>query len=305
MASRDSHQFPRADSSAAVYQRRRRAAGAALLAFAAVVVWGVSALGGGSEGGSNGTGFAARILKIGGIGPDSLLARQDVIETAAVASVYQQTPYIVRGGGGQKVVALTFDDGPSEWTPQILAILRKEGVGATFFSVGGVISTFGANSVAAHQAGYPVGDHTWSHPQMPSFSLADQKLEIDRTSDALTGLGLPKPSLYRPPYGAYDQTTLALLKKRKMLLVLWDVDTLDWSRPGADVIVQNALSQVQSGSIILMHDGGGDRTQTLAALPRIIAGLRQRGYQMVTVPTLLVEDPPRPGETPPAAGAGA
>jgi hypothetical protein len=140
---------------------------------------------------------------------------------------------------------------------------------------------------------------------METFSPSDQKLEIDRTVDAFTGLGLPKPSLYRPPYGAYDQTTLALLKKRKMLLVLWDVDTLDWTRPGADAIVQTALSQVQSGSIILMHDGGGDRTQTLAALPRIIEGLRQLGYQMVTLPTLLVEDPPRPGETPPPVGVGA
>lgn len=293
------------ESSAVVYQRRRRAAGAALLGFAAAVVWGVSALGGGSEAGTRGSGFAARVQKIGGIGPDSLLARQEMIEAAAVASVYKQTPYIVRGGGTRKVVALTFDDGPSEWTPQILAILRREGVGATFFSLGGLISTFPANILSVHQAGYPVADHTWSHPQMPTFSPSDQKLEIDRTVDAFTGLGLPKPSLYRPPYGAYDQTTLALLKKRKMLLVLWDVDTLDWTRPGADAIVQTALSQVQSGSIILMHDGGGDRTQTLAALPRIIEGLRQRGYQMVTLPTLLVEDPPRPGETPPPVGVGA
>ncbi|MCX6388985.1 MAG: polysaccharide deacetylase family protein [Solirubrobacterales bacterium] len=292
-------------SSEAVHQRRRRAAGAGALALAAFVVWGIASLGGGSSSSAPADAFASRIQAIGGIGSGSLLAKVTKVDEAAIDSVLVTTPYIVKGGGEKKAVALTFDDGPSEYTPRVLAILRNQGVSGTFFSLGGLISTFGPNSVSARDAGNVIADHTWSHPQLPTLSIGEQQSEINRTSAAITALGLDAPRLFRPPYGAYDQATLAAAKKKKMLLVLWDVDSLDWSRPGVDAIVNNVLSQVQSGSIILMHDGGGPREQTLAALPRIIEGLRTRGYSMVTVPRLLAEDPPRAGETPPPVGAGA
>ncbi len=292
-------------SSDLVHQRRRRAAGAGLLLLAAFLVWGISSLGGSSNTAAPADSFSARLAKVGGVGKGSLYEKSRVTENSAIDSVIQTTPYIVKGGGQKKAVALTFDDGPSEWTPQILDILRKNGVAGTFFNVGGTISTYGPNSTQALQAGHSVGDHTWTHPQLPSMGIGDQKSEIDRTASALVGLGIPQPRLFRPPYGAYDANTLALMKKNKMLLVLWDIDSLDWTKPGADAVFNNAVNGVTSGSIILMHDGGGDRSQTVAALPRIIATLRKQGYEMVTVPRLLAEDPPLAGQTPPPASEGA
>lgn len=283
-----------------MHQRRRRVAAVAVLAGAAVAVWGIGSMLGGSAGKPTTTGFAARLTKIGGTGPGSLLAARSRAEEQAVSRTLAQTPYIVKGGGESKKVALTFDDGPSEFTPQFLEILKREGVPATFFTVGGMYSTFAANATSAQSSGYSIANHTWSHPRMPGLSLGDQASQIDRTTEQIKGLGLPSPRLYRPPYGAFDSNSTGLTSKRGMLLVLWDVDTLDWERPGADAIVYNALSGARNGSIILMHDGGGDRSQTLAALPRIIKGLKQKGFEMVTVEQLLVEDPPRPGETPPA-----
>lgn len=292
-------------SSEAIHQRRRRAAGAGLLLLAALLVWGISSLSGGSGSSAPSDSFSARLAKVGGIGKDSLYAKSKVDETNAIDSVIQTTPYIVKAGGEKKAVALTFDDGPSEWTPQILEILRKNGVAGTFFNVGGMIATYGPNSNQVLQAGNSVGDHTWTHSSLPSMGIGDQKSEIDRTAAALVGLGVPQPRLFRPPYGAYDANTLAVMKKNKMLLVLWDIDSLDWTKPGADAVFNNAMNGVTNGSIILMHDGGGDRSQTVAALPRIIAALRKQGYAMITVPRLLAEDPPRPGETPPPTGQGA
>jgi peptidoglycan/xylan/chitin deacetylase (PgdA/CDA1 family) len=292
-------------SSEAVHQRRRRAAGAGALLLAAVVVWGISSIGGSSSTNAPADSFSARLAKVGGIGNDSLYAKSTASSVAAVDSVLQTTQYIVKAGGEKKAVALTFDDGPSEYTPKILSILRSNGVAGTFFNVGGMIKTFGPNSDQALQAGNAVGDHTWTHPQLPSMGIGDQASEIDRTASALVGIGIPQPRLFRPPYGAYDANTLALMKKNKMLLVLWDIDSLDWTKPGSDAIFNNVMNGVTNGSIILMHDGGGDRSETVAALPRIIAALRKRGFAMVTVPRLLAEDPPQAGAAPSVTSAGA
>lgn len=270
-----------------------------MLAFAALVVWGVTSIGGGS-GSPEAAGFAVRLAQVGGTGPGSLFAQQAKQDSAAVANTYRQTPYIVKAGGEKRAVALTFDDGPSEYTPQYLKILAQYGAAATFFTVGGQYQTFAPSAKAAHADGYVIANHTWTHPQLTGMSQGEQASEIDRTSNVMKSSGLPMPQLFRPPYGAYNQDTLASLKKQNMLLVLWDVDTLDWSRPGSEAIKSNVFNQVKPGSIILMHDGGGDRSQTLAALPDIIKGLRARGFQLVTVPRLLAEDPPRPGELPPA-----
>jgi peptidoglycan/xylan/chitin deacetylase (PgdA/CDA1 family) len=101
--------------------------------------------------------------------------------------------------------------------------------------------------------------------------------------------------LFRPPYDYYNSTTLRILKRLGMLMTLWSVDTRDWTRPGTAAIIRSALSAARPGAIILMHDGGGDRSQTVAALPAIINGLRRRHYGFVTIPQLLrVDPPPRP-----------
>lgn len=287
----------------AVHQRRRRAAAVGVLGGAALLVWGIGSLFAGSDGGGGGhSGFAARLARAGGSGEGSLYLARTRVENDAVKRTIATSPYIVRGGGERKQVALTFDDGPSEFTPRVLAILEEKAAPATFFTVGGMYSTYGANASRVHSAGFPLANHSWSHPQMTALSTPEQGSELERTSGVIENLGVPAPNLFRPPYGAYNQASVAQSSKRGMLVVLWDVDTLDWERPGADAIVEAALSQARSGSIVLMHDGGGDRTETIAALPRVIDGLRAKGFQLVTVPRLLADDPPRPGETPPPVG---
>ena len=104
--------------------------------------------------------------------------------------------------------------------------------------------------------------------------------------------GAPFPRLFRPPYGLWDSTTLALLHRYRMLMVLWTIDTGDYRRPGVQAIVDAAVSGVKPGAIILLHDAGGERSQTVAALPKIITELRGRGYRFATVPQLLVDNPP-------------
>ena len=110
--------------------------------------------------------------------------------------------------------------------------------------------------------------------------------------------------LFRPPYGSFDDSTLALLRARDMVMVLWTVDTADYARPGVKRIIYTALSGARPGANLLFHDGGGDRTQTLASLPRILRRLTERGYRLVTVPQLLEHDPPPDGQTPPRSLSG-
>src|SRR4029077_2749101 len=111
--------------------------------------------------------------------------------------------------------------------------------------------------------------------------------------------------LFRPPYGMWNATTLKLLKKYRMLMVMWTVDTDDYEMPGAKVILQRTLAGLQPGAIILLHDAGGNRSETVAALPLVIKALRRRGYKLVTVPRLLLDNPaPRDQDVAGLVGAG-
>jgi peptidoglycan/xylan/chitin deacetylase (PgdA/CDA1 family) len=112
---------------------------------------------------------------------------------------------------------------------------------------------------------------------------------------------VPYPRLFRPPYGAFNRQTVSMLHGHRMLAVLWTVDTGDFARPGAAAIVQRAVDGAKNGAIILVHDGGGDRSQTLAALPAIVHRLRSRGYKLVTVPQMLLHDPPSRQQTHPTS----
>src|SRR5438067_10640649 len=126
---------------------------------------------------------------------------------------------------------------------------------------------------------------------MVKLSAAGQYKQIHDAAVRIERLGAPVPLLFRPPYGLYNPATLGILKRLKMLMTLWSVDTRDWTRPGTTVIMSRALSAARPGAIVLMHDGGGDRSQTDAALPAIINALRRRHYELVTVPQLLRLDP--------------
>jgi peptidoglycan/xylan/chitin deacetylase (PgdA/CDA1 family) len=222
----------------------------------------------------------------------------------ATDRVLASTSYISVGGGRRREIALTFDDGPGPYTPQILDILRRMHAPATFFWIGRWVPRDRDVAAAEVRGGYPIGNHTQEHPPLGRLALDGQRREIAQGSGAVESLGLPRPRLFRPPYGSFDATTLNLLAQQRMLMVLWTVDTRDVSSPGADRIIYLAVSGARPGAIILMHDGGGNRRQTVTALPKIIRLLRKRRYRLVTIPQMLRDDPPRAGQPPPHSLAG-
>jgi peptidoglycan/xylan/chitin deacetylase (PgdA/CDA1 family) len=221
-----------------------------------------------------------------------ILAGPTAEQTAAINRVLDYTPYIAAGSRRRRDVALTFDDGPSNFTPQVLDILRRERAPATFFQIGREARQYPAIAREVLAAGLPIGDHTETHPLLGALSPKAQKDQVVAAARAIQSYGAPYPRLFRPPYGSFNAATLAVLRPRHMLMVLWSVDTRDFSQPGVSRIVYTALSGAKPGAIILMHDGGGPRGQTVAALPRIIHGLRKRHLHIVTVPQLIVDDPP-------------
>jgi peptidoglycan/xylan/chitin deacetylase (PgdA/CDA1 family) len=210
----------------------------------------------------------------------------------AVNHVLGYTSYVRLAGHRRREIALTFDDGPSPYTNSVLNILKRFKVPATFFVVGRSINAYPGQLAAELSAGEEVGDHTLSHPMLGALSGASQSTEIGGLARLLQRHHAPNPVIMRPPYGSFNTTTLRILRAQRMLMVLWSVDTSDYARPGVKRIEYTALSGAQPGAIILMHDGGGDRSQTVAALPRIITRLRQRGYTLVTVARLVRDDPP-------------
>jgi peptidoglycan/xylan/chitin deacetylase (PgdA/CDA1 family) len=145
-----------------------------------------------------------------------------------------------------------------------------------------------------------IGDHTQSHPKLAQLSPRDQHEELFEPLVRTELLGADRPTLFRPPYGSYNAATMRELRALHLLMVLWSVDTEDYLQPAVTRIVERAVAGAQPGGIVLMHDGGGDRSQTVAALPTIIKQLRARGYSLVTVPELLLHDPPPAGQPLPA-----
>lgn len=226
------------------------------------------------------------------------------ISSAAVAATLPYTSYIAAGSIRVREVALTFDDGPSPYTQAILRVLRRERAQATFFETGRAIRAYPQISRAVLAAGMAVGNHTQSHAFLGRLAVSAQAAEIDGPASALRAASLPPTNLFRPPYGSFNAATLGLLRQRHTLMVLWSADTKDFSQPGVKRIIYVAVSGAKPGAIILMHDGGGPRAQTVAALPRIIQRLRQRGFRLVTIPQLLHDDPPPPGQLPPRNLAG-
>ena len=174
-------------------------------------------------------------------------------------------------------MALTFADGPSIYTPKVLAILNRFHVHGTFMEIGEQVAGNEAIMNMILDSGDEIGDHTWSHVAFPGFGqIASAKRAIEKA----TGF---QPCLFRPPYGSFNSTA----KRLGLSTIVWDVDPRDWSVPGTGAIYSRVVSGAHSGSIILMHDGGGPRGETVAALPGIIKTLRSRGLRMVTVSKLL------------------
>jgi peptidoglycan/xylan/chitin deacetylase (PgdA/CDA1 family) len=190
---------------------------------------------------------------------------------------------VTNGPRERKVVALTFDDGPSDYTADFLAVLREKGVRGTFFEVGQVMP--GREEVMRQilAEGSEIGDHTMDHVEFPGYE------QIAGAAARIKSYTHFQPCLFRPPGGGVNAGVIATAGSLGMRTVNWDVDPRDWSLPGSGAIYANVVGHAQAGSIILMHDGGGPRDETLTALPRIIDTLRARGFGFATVSELLGE----------------
>jgi peptidoglycan/xylan/chitin deacetylase (PgdA/CDA1 family) len=220
--------------------------------------------------------------------------RQRRREERAIERVLRRHPVVFAGGKRGHEVALAFHDGPGPYTPKVVEALSQMHAPATFFEIGDSIIYFSDATIAADDRGFEIGNLTESFAPVTKLSARAQRREIREQGARVRSLGIPSPRLFSPPYGGYNRKTLAVLRRLHMLMVLWSVDTQDYKRPGVRTIVHAALRRARPGSIILLHDGGGDRTQTIEALPAIVHGLRSRGYRLVTVPRLMLDDPPRP-----------
>lgn len=186
----------------------------------------------------------------------------------------------------QKAIALTFDDGP--WpttTVQILDILKQNNIKGTFFWVGRYLQVYPELGKKVAQAGHAIGNHTWNH-QYIKYNEEGAAREIDRTTSLIEELTGIRTYMFRPPGGILNNGLAAYAQKKNYTVVMWSADSLDW-RTATQSLMENVMRQANSGGIVLMHDGGGNRSKTVEALPKIIAKLKKEGYTFVTVPELL------------------
>lgn len=188
------------------------------------------------------------------------------------------------GPSGARDVALTFDDGPAPDTLAMVDALRRDGGVGTFFEIGRQVPADAAVSRDVLRAGDELGDHTWSHPVLTATNAAAQIRPTQRAIAAATGF---TPCLLRPPYEIAPPAVVKIARSLGLLTILWNVDPRDWTRPGASVIASRVLSAVHPGAIVELHDGGGDRAETVQALATIIPALHARGYRLVTVGQML------------------
>jgi len=187
-------------------------------------------------------------------------------------------------------VYLSFDDGPSLYTPQILSELQAEGVPATFFVVGQNAAQHPSTLQQEHAAGEGIGDHTWDHQDLTTLPPDQVRTELQSTSDEIANLTGARPTLWRPPYGAFNDQVIQIASSLGLSMRLWDVDPSDFDLPGVDAIVSRVVNNVSNGAIVLLHDGSPgdneDRSQTVAAVPQIIDTLRAAGYSFGSLATV-------------------
>lgn len=177
-------------------------------------------------------------------------------------------------------MALTFDDGPGPGTSALLDTLAAAGARATFFTLGSSVKVYPQVVRRQIAEGHAVGNHTYSHKQLTKLSPDQQRAEYDQGNAALVAAGVPAATMMRPPYGSLNAGTRAL----GVPIILWDVDTLDWKNRDVAEVTRLALAGTRPGSIVLLHD---IHPTTIAAVPGIIARLKEQGYTFVTVPEFL------------------
>ncbi|WP_312115429.1 polysaccharide deacetylase family protein [Brevibacillus reuszeri] len=193
----------------------------------------------------------------------------------------------------EKMIALTFDDGPNQlYTPQILDVLKQYGAKSTFFVNGNQVKKFPELVRRQVREGHELGNHTTNHGKIWKMTKEQILQEIAGTEEAIiSATGQKPPKLFRPPSGYIDPTVVSVVKDAGYSYVLWSfhLDTQDWKRPGVGKIVSKVVNGARRGNIVLFHDHGGNRKQTVRALKRILPILKKRGYRFVTVSELVQE----------------
>ena len=191
-----------------------------------------------------------------------------------------------RQGPPRREVAFGFDDGPWRDTPAFVRMLERSHARATFFMIGRQLGPPDrAMLLRELRDGDVLGDHTFNHPDLTRSGRV--QAELQQTIGVIRALSGYTPCVFRPPYGSYDASVVSTARSLGLATVLWNVDPSDYSQPGTGAIERRVLAQVRPGSIVISHDGGGRRTETLDAYPAIISALRARGYRIVTIPELL------------------
>jgi peptidoglycan/xylan/chitin deacetylase (PgdA/CDA1 family) len=208
-----------------------------------------------------------------------------------------------------KVIYLTFDDGPSGYTQPILDVLARYDAKATFFVLGRAAASQPELVEAIYAAGHGLGNHTYNHPSLPGVGWQRMADEVAGTANALGGRD---SGCLRPPYGARSAAVAGNAGKLGYQLVLWSIDPRDWARPGARAIAERVISRAHPNGVVVMHDGGGDRSQTVAALEIILPALRDQGYRFAAMcrdgvmpPAQKQAPPPMPPGSAPILAGGA
>lgn len=212
---------------------------------------------------------AQKLLRVAPIGSAPIDRDGDGIATGKCAS--------------QRCIALTFDDGPTRSTPQLLTTLKEHRARATFFVIGKRAKTLPDITKRIIDEGHQIGNHTWSHASLPSLKPVKMAEEINRTNVAIQKITGVSPHTLRPPYGSIDDATYDVLKQTNMSAVLWSIDTRDWSETDSGILCDRVVASAQPGSVIILHDGIAKSTK---ATNCILGRLEKKSYQFVTIDEL-------------------
>ena len=218
----------------------------------------------------------------------SLLLAVSCLSAFALAAPAERDLPIYCVGRDDNVVSLSFDAAwGNEDTQQLIDILAEHDIKATFFVVGEWVDKYPESVKALFDAGHEVMNHSNTHPHFTQLSPTQMAAEVKACADKIESVTGVRPNLFRPPFGDYNDAVVSTMRKEGFYTIQWDVDSLDWKKPGVDAIVKRVLDKTKSGSIILFHNAA---EETPAALPTIIDGLIERGFTFAPVSELIYKD---------------